>query len=75
MKTYWSIDRLENDIAVCISDGETEKNIPLYDFSFNVHEGMLLYFENNTWQRDEAEEKRRKAEAKRMADILFQHKK
>lgn len=74
MKIYWSIDRIENGIAVCISDNDKVKNIPVNEFGFAVREGMILYLDGGLLRHDEAEEKKRREYAKTFADSLFKRK-
>lgn len=71
MKAYWSIDRIENGVAVCLSDNDEIKNICVSKFGFSVREGMLLYLDGDVWRHDEAEEKKRREQAKKLADSLF----
>lgn len=53
----FSVDRIEEDIAVLIKDGKTF-NYPLGDFDFDIKEGMLLSRDSNGkfhYEKDETE--------------------
>lgn len=74
MRNYISIDRIENGVAVCVDDSDEVKNIPVNEIGFTVREGMILYSDGENWLRDEAEERKRRKYAKKLADSLFDRK-
>lgn len=47
MKIY-SVDRIENNIAVCESDGDTVK-VPLSELPSGTHEGDLIGRTDDEW--------------------------
>lgn len=63
----YSVDRIENGMAVLISDDENERILPLTAFDFAVHEGMVLKEEDGVFSTDVDEESERREKA---ADLL-----
>ncbi len=69
---FYSIDRFEEEVAVCLSDGEemlllsTDMIIGSYTEGSIIREG-----ENGYYIVDEAEEDRRRNENFRLAESLF----
>lgn len=69
---FYSIDRFEEEVAVCLSDGEemlllsTDMIIGSYTEGSIIREG-----ENGYYFVDEAEEDRRRNENFRLAESLF----
>lgn len=71
MRNYWSVDRVEGAFAVCEDDAGAIREFLLKNIPFVVAEGMVFYEENRLLVRDILEEKKRKYDAKRLADSLF----
>lgn len=59
----WIVDKIENDIAVLENalTGE-KKEISTTLLPFDIHDGSILLFENNTYQTDITEEEKRRLE-------------
>lgn len=57
----YSVDRIENDIAVCENEKGVFINIDIQDLPSNVREGsVLIKTDNNTYVVDEKETLKRK---------------
>ncbi len=69
---FYSVDRIEDDFAVCIKDSGEVLNIPVSEISGEIHEGSILLRAGNGYVSclDE-EESRRKANFD-LAESLFE---
>lgn len=71
MRNYWSVDRVEGVFAVCEDDAGAIRKFLLKNIPFPISEGSVFYEENRLLVRDIQEEKKRKYDAKGLADSLF----
>lgn len=56
MKKF-SVDRIEEDFAVCECDDLSHISVPLKNFPFEVNEGMIIVLnDDGKYSRDEDEE-------------------
>ena len=65
-----SVDRIENETAVCIDDGGRQINVPLAEIKGRVREGDLLKKEKNGYVIDDAATRQARAEMKALFDKL-----
>lgn len=63
---YFSVDRIEGDKAILVSDSEKTLTVSLKDFPFPLSEGMVVSFTNGVYTHEKAEEEARK---KRIFDL------
>ena len=68
----FSVDRIENQFAVCIDDNGNVLNIALKDLSSDVKEGDVLVLKNDVFCVDRKETDRRREEVRSLLDELFQ---
>ena len=47
------VDRIEGDYAILCDKNENIKEVLLSDIGFNVFDGMILKYENNTYMIDD----------------------
>lgn len=64
---FWSVDRIENGQAVCISDAEQQCVLPLSSLPPETKEGSVLWEEKGVYRIDREEETRRR---ERIAALL-----
>lgn len=70
----YSVDRIENGMAVLISDDENELILPLSAFDFEVREGLVLKEDRGVFSADTNEEsERREKAANLLKKILDKH--
>lgn len=60
---FYSVDRIENDMAVLISDNENELVLPLSAFDFPLAEGMIVNEKDGVFAKDVDEERERRERA------------
>jgi len=72
MQTYLSVDRIENNLAVCELDDRTVQNIPLSHLPDNVQEGDILCLCNGEYIIDKQETMRRRNEALKLLKSLME---
>ena len=68
----YSVDRFEDDFAVCISDDEVSISIPLSELPEGITEGSIIEKSDNGYIINEDETKKRKDRIKRLQDSLWQ---
>lgn len=69
MAEYFSVDRIENGLAVLIGEKGQKLDVPFSEFKIKPCEGMVFRHEDNRYIRDEKEEQIRK---KRIFDLQKQ---
>ena len=68
---YLSVDRIENDTAVCERDDMSVVELALSSLPQGTKEGSVLKVENGTYSLDENEEKRRRKRIFELQNMLF----
>ena len=68
---YLSVDRIENDTAVCERDDMSVVELALSALPQGTKEGSVLKVENGTYFLDENEEKRRRKRILELQNMLF----
>lgn len=71
-KEYWSVDRIENGSAVLENDQRERIQLPLNLLPAGVLEGNVLEKAGESYRIDEQETARRREEAIRLQNQLFQ---
>lgn len=75
-KIYFSIDRFEDNFAVCENRQTGELiNIPISELPENTKEGSILALENGKYILDIESTKKEQKEIKNLVDNLFKRKK
>lgn len=76
MKEY-TVDRMENDIAVCISDDDKVHKVPIASIPFAISEGDILVFGDEEGPSGKNEEKSnlRRSQAQEKLNALFERSK
>lgn len=75
-KIYFSIDRFEDNFAVCENRQTGELiNIPISELPENAKEGSILTLENGKYILDIESTKKEQKEIKNLVDNLFKRKK
>lgn len=75
-KIYFSIDRFEDNFAVCENRQTGELiNIPISELPENAKEGSILALENGKYILDIESTKKEQKEIKNLVDNLFKRKK
>lgn len=68
---YLSVDRIENDTAVCERDDMSVVELALSALPQGTKEGSVLKVENGIYSLDENEEKRRRKRILELQNMLF----
>ena len=68
---YLSVDRIENDTAVCERDDMSVVELALSALPQGTKEGSVLKVENGIYSLDETEEKRRRKRILEFQNMLF----
>ena len=68
---YLSVDRIENDTAVCERDDMSVVELALSSLPQGTKEGSVLKVENGIYALDENEEKRRRKRILELQNMLF----
>lgn len=68
---YLSVDRIENDTAVCERDDMSVVELALSSLPQGIKEGSVLKVENGIYSLDENEEKRRRKRILELQNMLF----
>ena len=68
---YLSVDRIENDTAVCERDDMSVVELALSALPQGTKEGSVLKVENGIYSLDENEEKRRRKRIFELQNMLF----
>ena len=68
---YLSVDRIENDTAVCERDDMSVVELALSSLPQGTKEGSVLKVENGIYSLDESEEKRRRKRIFELQNMLF----
>ena len=68
---YLSVDRIENDTAVCERDDMSVVELALSALPQGTKEGSVLKVENGIYSLDESEEKRRRKRILELQNMLF----
>ena len=71
MSSKWSVDRIEEGMAICIDDNNEILNISCSELPDGVAEGCVLIFENGAFIIDHAETEAKRAEVCGLLDDLF----
>lgn len=75
-KIYFSIDRFEDNFAVCENRQTGELiNIPISELPENAKEGSILILKNGKYLLDIESTKKEQKEVKNLVDNLFKRKK
>jgi len=69
--TFYSVDRIEDDLVVLIDDNMEQSVEPLGLFSETPCEGDIVYFEDNVYKIDRGETQTRRDEANQLLDKLL----
>ncbi len=67
---FWSVDRIESGQAVCISDSELQKVIPLEKLPKGTKEGSVLREDSGVFILDMEEETRRRNRIQALMNAL-----
>ncbi len=67
---YWSIDRLEEKVAVCEDDNRQRREIPLADLPEGVKEGDVLCRVDGRYRVDHRETERRRERNRKLLERL-----
>ena len=67
---YWSIDRLEERVAVCEDDNRQRREIPLVDLPEDVKEGDVLCRVDGRYRVDNRETERRRERNRKLLQRL-----
>lgn len=67
----YSVDRLEENIAVLIEENGTVKDVPKSQLP-QVREGDILLFDGESYLLDSDETEKKRQESRRLIDALFQ---
>ena len=68
---YLSVDRIENDTAVCERDNMSVVELALSSLPQGTKEGSVLKVENGIYSINENEEKRRRKRILELQNMLF----
>lgn len=68
---YFSVDRIEGDSAVLVSDSEKRITVSLNEFPFPLSEGTVVSFKDGVYVHEEEEEKARKNRIFDLQQSLF----
>lgn len=68
---YFSVDRIEGDRAVLVSDSEKKIIVSLNEFPFPLSEGTVVSFKDGAYVHEEDEEQRRKNRIFDLQQFLF----
>ena len=71
---YFSLDRIEGDLAVLIDDNRCSAMIALSDLPVDAREGMVYRKVGETYMRDPAEEERRREQIRVLHNRLRKQK-
>lgn len=71
MSNKWSIDRIEEDMAVCINDNNDIISVPLDELPNEVKEGDVLICEDEKYFIDNSETERMREEVRHLLKDLF----
>lgn len=67
----WSVDRIENGIAVLENDHRMRKEVPLNQLPVDVTEGDVLVVQDDNYVVDQQETNRRREQAFQLQQRLF----
>ncbi|MBC5787206.1 DUF3006 domain-containing protein [Clostridium facile] len=67
----WSVDRIENGIAVLENDHRIRKKVPLDQLPVDVTEGDVLVVQDDNYVVDQQETNRRREQAFQLQQRLF----
>lgn len=68
---YLSVDRIENDTAVCEREDMSVVKLPLSALPQGTREGSVLKVENGVYSLDNSEKNRRRKHILELQDLLF----